>query len=335
MTSKEWQQSLKAYAKADHRKVTIQLLNTVLPYIGLLGIIFYLGSIGVSFWILGPLSIIASALMVRIFIFFHDCTHQSFVRKTKGNDRIGKILGFFVFTAYEPWKKEHSIHHGAVGNLQRRGVGDVWTLTSKEYEASSHFRRFIYRLFRNPAFLFILAPVFLFVVLQRIPKTSSKKKEKKNIWMTNGALLAYGIIMSLIFGWQTFVLYQLLIITIASSAGVWLFYVQHQFEDVYWANSDEWNLADAALQGSTYYKLPALFEWVSGYIGYHHIHHLNARIPNYNLKACYNNIPELQKTKTVTLKDSFKLAALEIYDEKRQKLVSYRTYKRSKLGFNI
>lgn len=327
MSRKEWNESLKKYARADHRKVTIQLLNTVLPYMVLLGAIFYMASIGVSFLILGPLSIVAAGFMVRIFIFFHDCTHQSFVASSRANDIIGKILGVLVFTAYEPWKKEHSIHHSSVGNLDRRGVGDIWTLTIEEYESASKFKRFIYRLFRQPAFLFTVAPVFLFIVLQRIPKGDAGKKERKNIFLTNLVLLTYGGFMSFIFGWQAFVLYQVLVVAVAASAGVWLFYVQHQFEEVYWESGHEWDLVEAALKGSTFYKLPIVFEWVSGYIGYHHIHHLNARIPNYNLKECYNDIHALQSIKTVTLMESFKLAALEFYDEKRKVLITYKQYK--------
>lgn len=330
MSRKEWNESLKTYAKPNHNKVTLQLLNTVIPYIVLLGTILYLSSIGTSFLLLLPLSIGAAAMMVRIFIFFHDCTHQSFVASSKGNAFFGKILGFLVFTPYEAWKKEHSIHHSSVGNLDKRGVGDIWTLTIEEYEASSKAKRFIYRLFRNPAFLFSIAPVFLFVVLQRIPKKDASKKEVKNTILTNVALIIYSVVLSLLFGWQTYVLYQTLIIATASAAGVWLFYVQHQFEEVYWESSKEWDLVDAALKGSTFYKLPIVFEWVSGYIGYHHIHHLNARVPNYNLKACYKSIKPLQNTKTVTLFESFRLGALHFYDEKRKVMITYKQLKKQR-----
>lgn len=327
MSQKEWNQSLKAYAAPSYRKALIQLINTVLPYLAVMGTIFYLGSLGAGFMVLGPLSVLAAGFMVRIFILFHDCTHQSFVKKGKENDAIGKILGILVFTAYEPWKKEHSIHHGAVGNLERRGVGDIWTMTIEEYQTSSLYKRFLYRLFRHPAFLFTVAPVFLFTILQRIPKKSATKKEVKNIWFTNLLLILMGVGLSAVFGWKTVVLYQVLTVAIASSAGVWLFYVQHQFEEVYWEKGEEWDLAEAALKGSTFYKLPLVFEWISGYIGYHHIHHLNARIPNYNLKSCYREIHELQNIKTVTLLESFKLAALEFYDEKRKRLITYRQYR--------
>lgn len=328
MSQKEWNRALKSYAEPDHKKAKVQILNTVLPYLIITGLIFYFGSKGVGFLVLGPMAVVAAGFMVRIFILFHDCTHQSFVKTSKGNDLIGKILGILVYTAYEPWKKEHSIHHGAVGNLDRRGVGDIWTLTTDEYKASPVYRRFLYRLFRHPAFLFTVAPVFLFTILQRIPKKTATSREVKNIWMTNLVLLVLGIGLSLLFGWKTVVLYQLLTIAVASSAGVWLFYVQHQFEEVYWEKGEDWDVAEAALKGSTFYKLPLVFEWISGYIGYHHIHHLNARIPNYNLKPCYKEIHELQQIKTVTLLESFKLAALEFYDEKAKRLITYRQYRK-------
>ncbi len=179
MSRKEWNTSLKEYATPDNKKVALQLFNTVIPYILLLGTIFYLGSIGTSFLILLPMSVVAAGLMVRIFIFFHDCTHQSYVATSKGNDLIGNILGTMVFTPYQAWKKEHSIHHSSVGNLDKRGVGDIWTLTTEEYEASPKHKRFLYRLFRNPAFLFTIAPVFLFIVLQRIPKSDATKKRSQ------------------------------------------------------------------------------------------------------------------------------------------------------------
>jgi omega-6 fatty acid desaturase (delta-12 desaturase) len=330
MTNKEWYMLLKGYAEADHKKVTIQLLNTLIPYIVLTLGTFYLGSIGVPYLALLPLNIIGAGLMVRLFIFFHDCTHQSFVASKKGNDIIGTILGVFVFTAYEPWKKEHSIHHGAVGNLERRGVGDIWTLTTSEYEDLKWYKQFLYRLFRHPAFLFTVAPVFLFVVLQRIPKKTAGKKEVRSIILTNLLLAAYVIGMIAIFGPAAFILNQLTIIALASSAGVWLFYVQHQFEEVYWENGEEWDIVAAALQGSTFYKLPLVFEWVSGYIGYHHIHHLNAHIPNYNLKPCYQAFDSLKEIKTVTLMESFKLANLSFYDENERQMITYRQYKERK-----
>lgn len=330
MSRKEWNQLLKKYAQADHHKVAWQLINTLIPYVAMLFGIFYFASQGTSFLILIGPTIIAAGLMVRLFIFFHDCTHGSFVATAKGNDFFGNLLSLFVFTPYVQWKIEHSIHHSTVGNLDERGIGDIWTMTVGEYEASSKPKRFIYRLFRHPAFLFTIAPVFKFVVLNRLPKVRRGSKEVKNYWHLNIALGLYSALMIYLFGWQGFLLYQLLIVAMASSGGLWLFYVQHQFEEVYWADEDEWDLVEAALKGSTYYKLPAVLEWFTGYIGYHHIHHLNARIPNYHLQTCYKEIIELQHIKTVTLGESFKLATLALYDEKRHQLMTYAEYARLK-----
>jgi len=334
MSRKEWNIYLKDYAKANHNKVIIQMLNTVLPYMLILVSIFYLGSQGVKFVILLPMSIVAAALMVRTFIFFHDCTHQSYLSSSKGNQILGNFLGILVFTPYEAWKKEHNIHHGTVGNLDEKGVGDIWTMTLTEYEAAPKFNKLIYRIFRNPAFLFTIAPVFLFTVLQRFPKKTATKKERSNYLQVNTILLVYATSFSLLFGWQVFITYQLLVLTMAASAGVWLFYVQHQFEEVYWEGKEDWDLVDAALEGSSFYKLPGILEWISGYIGYHHIHHLNARIPNYNLKACYNSNIKLQDTKTVRFFESFKLAFLFIYNENIKRMMTYKTYKSYKAQNN-
>ncbi len=331
MNRKEWQALLKPYAKSDHRKVVIQILNTVIPYILLLGSIFTLASRGVAFgWLLGP-SIIAAGLMVRIFIFFHDCTHGSFTSSKKWNNLLGNFFSFFIFTPYIQWKVEHSIHHSTVGNLDERGAGDIWTITTEEYERSSRGKKFVYRLFRHPAFLFTVAPIFKFVVIQRFPKNYTGKKEKANYRKLNIVLFLYSAVMVSLFGWKAYFLYQLLVVGIAASAGIWLFYVQHQFEEVYWAEDEEWDLMEAALAGSTYYKLPPILEWFTGYIGYHHIHHLSARIPNYHLKACYDAIPELQNGKTVTVPESLHLALLTFYDEGSKRLITYRQYRQMKL----
>lgn len=331
MNRKEWQQKLKPFASSNRRSVTWQILNTVVPYIALLMGIFYLSSRGVSFLVLMVPSIVAAGLMVRIFIFFHDCTHGSFVSSKKWNDFYGNLFSFFAFTPYIQWKVEHSRHHSTVGNLDERGIGDIWTMTTEEFEGSSFGMKVWYRLFRHPAFLFTIAPVFKFVVLQRFPKNLSGAQEKSNYRKLNIALAIYSVAMVVLFGWKTYLLYQLFVVAIASSAGLWLFYVQHQFEDVYWAEEGEWDLLEAALQGSTYYKLPGILEWFTGYIGYHHIHHLNARIPNYQLKACYNQIPELRVGKTVTIGESLHLAFLTFYDKSTQKLITYRQYKALRL----
>ncbi|MBC7958321.1 MAG: fatty acid desaturase [Vallitaleaceae bacterium] len=324
MSRHEWNNYLSQYAKPDHKKAVIQIADTLLPYILLLGLSTYLVHIQAAWWIVAPLMILSAGFMVRLFILFHDCTHDSFTKSKKWNQILGTIFGIFAFTSFASWKKEHGIHHGTVGNLEKRGTGDVWTLTVSEYQAAHWSKKAIYRIFRNPIFLFGVAPFFLFAIINRMPKFKGDRKTWISFFLNNSGIVLVGLIFSIIFSFQAYLVTQLIVIAIASSMGVWLFYVQHQFEEVYWENDEKWNSIDAALKGSTFYKLPFIFEWISGSIGYHHIHHLNLRIPNYHLKACYLNNNELKKVKTVTLISSLPLAFLQFYDEKKKALVSYR-----------
>lgn len=324
MSRKEWNASLKTYAIPSYKKAINQILNTVVPYFVLLVLTLYSFKQGLPYIVTGFLSLAAAFLMVRIFIMFHDCTHGSFTKSKKLNSILGYVFGVISFTPFESWKKEHGIHHGAVGNLDKRGTGDIWTLTIEEYNSKKWYVKGLYRLFRNPLFLFGIAPFFLFLVLNRIPLKASTKKEVISYMTTNLGIVIIGTVFSLLFGFKTYGIMQFIILFIASSIGVWLFYVQHQFEEVYWEDGENWNSIDAALQGSTFYKLPILFEWLSGYIGYHHIHHLNSKIPNYNLKQCYMERYELKKVKTINVRESIPLAFLQIYDKKNKRLVSFK-----------
>lgn len=326
MNKKEWNNKLRPYSQANNKKAIIQLINTFLVYLILFtGTIFYQSEYGFGLFTI-PLTLISGLFMVRTFILFHDCTHLSFVTSKKANQRLGFLLGVFAFSDYKAWQSDHNIHHGSVGNLDRRGVGDVWTLTIDEYQGKSRFIKAIYRLFRHPLFLFTVAPFFLFFVLHRLPKKDVAKAVNRSVWLTNLAIVVVGVSFSLVFGWSAYVIIQLLTLFFASSIGVWLFYVQHQFEEVYWEEGVAWNSVDAALMGSTFYKLPVVLEWMSGYIGYHHIHHLNSRIPNYYLKACSKDVTELTNAKTVTFFESLHLAFLQIYDENTKRLISFRQY---------
>lgn len=324
MSRKEWNASLKTYAMPSYKKAINQIVNTVVPYFIMLALTLVSFNQGLPIIVTGFSAIVAGLLMVRVFIMFHDCTHGSFTENKKLNSILGFVFGVMTFTPFESWKKEHGIHHGAVGNLDKRGTGDIWTLTIEEYSSKKWYVKGLYRLFRNPLFLFGVAPFFLFLVLNRIPSKSSTKKEVSSYMLTNLGIVVVGAVFSLIFGFKAYAIMQFVILFTASSAGVWLFYVQHQFEEVYWEDGDDWNSVDAALQGSTFYKLPVVFEWFSGYIGYHHIHHLNSKIPNYNLKQCYMDHHELKKVKTVNFRESIHLAFLQIYDKKNKRLVSFR-----------
>jgi len=274
------------------------------------------------------LAFVASGFVVRIFILFHDCTHQSFFKSSTANAIWGHVFGIMSFTPYYTWQLEHSIHHGTVGNLDRRGVGDIWTMTVTEYENSSRPKRLWYRVYRNPAFLFLVSPFALFAVLNRIPSAGARRKDHLSYLVTNAGIITIFIVTWLTIGLKYYLAIQLPILYFASIMGVWLFFVQHQFDEVYWSSDSEWDIVKAALDGSSYYKLPLVLEWFSGYIGYHNIHHLNSRIPNYKLKTCYNDVHKLFDEKRITMLESFRLAFLELYDEKTRKMISIRRFKR-------
>jgi len=317
-----WREIVAKYQQPSLVRALWQIVNTLVPY-GLLWYLMYL-SLSVSYWLTLPLAALAGAFLVRIFIIFHDCGHGSFFKSRVANDVVGFIAGMFTFTPYYHWRWEHFIHHASAGDLDRRGAGDIWTLTVQEYLESSRGRRFAYRLARNPIVLFILAPLFLFVVRERFPSARAKKRDRHSVYWMNLALACMAVGLSALYGIKAYVLIQLTAMMVAGSAGVWLFYVQHQFEGVYWERGDDWDYTSAGLQGSSFYKLPKILQWFSGNIGYHHIHHLSPRIPNYNLERCHKADPLFQKVKPVTLFSSMKSFTFRLWDEQRKKLVGYR-----------
>ncbi len=298
-----------------------QLLNTIVPYTAL----WYLmhRSLAVSIWLTVPLALLAGGFLVRIFIIFHDCTHGSFFKSRLANECVGCLTGLLCFTPFYRWRYEHSIHHASAGDLDRRGTGDVWTMTVQEYLEASRWKRRAYRLARNPFILFVIAPLVLFLVLERLPTSKGSRRERISVHATNVALALMLVGLSCVFGWKTYLLLQLAAVMVASSAGVWLFYVQHQFEGVYWERGEDWDYEKAALQGSSYYKLPRILQWFSGNIGFHHIHHLSPRIPNYHLEKCHRSEPLFQTVKPVTLLSSLKALKFRLWDERRRKMVGY------------
>jgi omega-6 fatty acid desaturase (delta-12 desaturase) len=317
----DWKDVVIKYQKPSAGRAICQLVNTLVPYIGL-WVSIYL-SLSVSYWLVVPLAVLAAGFLVRVFIIFHDCGHGSFFKSPLANQIWGAITGVLTFTPYRHWRWEHAIHHSSSGDLDRRGTGDVWTLTVQEYLEASRWKRFSYRLARNPLVLFVLAPMFLFLCWQRIPNPKSSGRERRSIYWTNLALAGMVAGMVWFFGWKEYLVIQLAILAMAGSAGVWLFYVQHQFEGVYWERGDNWDYATAALKGSSFYKLPKVLQWFSGNIGFHHIHHLSPRIPNYYLEKCHRAEPLFQTVKPVTLLSSFKSFTFRLWDEQRRKLVGY------------
>lgn len=327
MLTKNWRQKLMPYAQADNKKAWSQILNTLVPYFALVALMAGGIYLNIPYILVLLLSIPTAGFMVRAFILFHDCTHLSFFKTKKANQIAGHLLSIIAFTPYTVWQSEHNAHHGAVGNLDQRGIGDVWTMTVEEYLKCSKFEQFRYRLYRHPAFLFFVAPFFLFAVLNRLPskheftKKSAVQAHKKSLLFTNTGLLLIAVGVSFTLGLKYYLLIQIPVLFFASVMGVWLFFVQHQFDEVYWERHEQWDIVQAALEGSSFYQLPAVLDWFSGYIGYHHIHHLNPRIPNYHLKPCDRDINEFKASKTITLFESFKMALLNLYDEKTGQLI--------------
>ncbi len=317
----DWKKIVVRYQTPSTGRAIWQILNTLVPYAALWYLMYL--SLAVSYWLLVPLAMLAGAFMVRAFIIFHDCGHGSFFKSQRANHIWGAITGVLTFTPYYHWRWEHSIHHSSSGDLDRRGTGDVWTMTVQEYLESSRWRRFSYRLVRNPFILFVIAPLFLFLVWQRIPNRKASLRERLSVYWTNLALLVIAGGLLWAFGWKAYLLIQLIVLMVAGSSGVWLFYVQHQFEGVYWERGENWDYATAALQGSSFYKLPKLLQWFSGNIGFHHIHHLSSRIPNYHLQKCHDAEPLFQTVKPITLFASFKSFTFRLWDEQRRRLVGY------------
>ena len=320
-----WKEIVKRHQQPSTLRAVWQIVNTLVP-LGALWYLMYL-SLSVSWWLIIPLAILAGAFLVRVFIIFHDCGHGSFFKSRLANDIVGFITGLLTFTPFYQWRWDHAIHHATSGHLDKRGTGDLWTLTVEEYLASSRWRRFSYRLARNPFVLFVLAPVVVLLVKQRFPSTGANKRERESVQWMNLALLGMAVGLSAIFGVGPYLIIQATALTVAGSAGFWLFYIQHQFEGVYWEREQEWDYAAAALKGSSFYKLPRILQWFTGNIGYHHIHHLSARIPNYNLERCHKAHLMFQDVKPITLLASLQSLKYRLWDEQRKKLVGYRHLK--------
>jgi acyl-lipid omega-6 desaturase (Delta-12 desaturase) len=317
-----WKQVVARYQQPVLWRALWQAANTLIPYAALWYLMHL--SLAVSWWLTLPLAVLAGGFLVRAFIIFHDCGHGSFFKAPAANHILGAITGVMTFTPYYHWRWEHAIHHASAGDLDRRGTGDVWTLTVREYLESSRWKRFAYRLARNPVVLFVLAPLFLFLVAQRVPAFKAPLRERYSVYWTNLGVGAIAAGLIWIFGLKAYLIIQLTMLMTAGSAGVWLFYVQHQFEGVYWERGDQWDYATAALKGSSFYKLPKVLQWFSGSIGFHHIHHLSPRIPNYSLEKCHFAEPLFQTVKPVTLVSSLKSLTFRLWDEQRRKLVGYR-----------
>ena len=322
---KRWQEIVARYAHSDLRRSLWQVINTLVPYFAL----WYLmiRSVEISYWLTLGLAIPAAGFLMRTFIIFHDCGHGSFFKSQKANNALGIFTGLLNFTPYYRWKHDHAIHHATAGDLDRRGVGDVYTMTVKEYLAAPWWKKTGYRIMRNPFAMFLVGPLLVFVVTQRIPAAKMGKRELASVWWTNFALVAIIGLLCWLIGWKTYLLVQLPVLMISTTFGIWLFYVQHNFDPTYWDHHEGWEFVKAGMQGSSYYKLPAVLQWFTGNIGFHHIHHLSAKIPNYYLPKCYDENPVFH-VRPMTFGPSLKSLFLRLYDEEQKMLVGWRALKK-------
>ena len=313
---------LSHYQGGDDRYSMLQMTSTLFLYI-VLWVLMVL-SLQVSYLLTLALSIIAASFLVRIFIFFHDCGHNSFFSSIKANRIAGFFLGVLVFTPSLQWWHSHAIHHASSGKLDKRGIGDVDTMTVSEFRNSTSFKRAWYRFFRHPFTLLVLGPFFSFIIIQRLPLPHFGKKENLNVLWTNLAILALAAGISLVIGFKAYLMIQIPVMVLAGAAGIWLFYVQHQFAGVYWARKKDWNYVSSALLGASYYNLPGVLQYISGSIGFHQIHHLSPRIPNYKLAAAYRNNPVIQQwTQSIGLGESLQFINLKLWDEDNRQLIGF------------
>lgn len=310
-----------AFEQTNTRSSIWQLINTLGPLL-LLWYAAYL-SLSISYWLTLPISIVAAGFVIRTFIIFHDCGHQSFFKSKRANDFVGTITGVITLCPYQQWKNTHAIHHATSSNLDKRGTGDMWVLTIEEYVAAGFWQRLAYRFYRNPLVMFVLGPIYIFLISYRFNRKGAKRKEKINTHVTNISIVVVYALLCWAIGWEAFVLVQAPVFFVSGMLGIWLFYVQHQFEESYFEHDEEWSYVNAAVEGSSYYKLPAVLQWITGNIGFHHVHHLSPKVPNYHLEEAHNATPPLQKATTITIGTSLKSLRFRLWDEQHKTFVSF------------
>jgi acyl-lipid omega-6 desaturase (Delta-12 desaturase) len=295
---------------------------TFAPYLALTVATMFLVKMGHP-WLAVPVLVAASLFLVRVFIVFHDCCHGSFLASRRASRAVGYAAGLLTLTPFDEWRRSHAEHHAGVGDLDRRGVGDVWTMTVAEYLEAPRWKRLSYRGFRNPIIMLGIGPALLFVFGNRWPLSRDGRKERLSVHVTNGGIAITLVVAHLTIGLPIFLVTQIPTAVLGATFGVWLFYVQHQFENVYWARRPAWEPLRAALEGSSYYKLPAVLQWLTGSIGLHHIHHVQPRIPFYNLQRCQDAIPLFQAVPPLTIRRSLHSLRLRLVDEERRRMVTW------------
>jgi acyl-lipid omega-6 desaturase (Delta-12 desaturase) len=317
-----WRELLAPYARPSTPRSAIDLATSVVPYLLLTALIAWLAPHSV----LGALALapLAGGFLLRSYIIFHDCAHGSFLRRKQTNVWLGRALGLLVYSDFDSWRHSHAVHHATAGDLDRRGTGDVPTLTVDEYNSRPPIGRLGYWLFRHPLVMFVLGPIWALVISPRLVKRAQRPRIRRSIILTNVAvaLMVTGLIFLL--GWQTYLIAIWPAALVAGAAGVFLFYVQHQFEDVYWESGETWSYDDAALKGSSYLQLPKILQFFTGNIGFHHVHHLSARIPNYNLQRAHDDHAVFRSVPTLTLSSALPTVRLKLWDETTGRLVTFR-----------
>jgi omega-6 fatty acid desaturase (delta-12 desaturase) len=315
---------LRAFERPSTARAAWQLVNTLVPYLASLALMVLMLRRGWPWWSTLLVAVPASGFMVRLFVLMHDCIHHSFLPSRRAERLLGGALGVLVFTPCGNWGHEHLLHHATSGDLDRRGRGDHWTMTVAEYLAAPRAQRWQYRLTRQPALMLLFGPLFVFLIANRIPPRGGSPARVRSVLLTNLGLAAIVLAASATIGLRAYLLVQLPVLFLAGVWGIWLFYVQHQFEPSYWSRSDAWEAVPAALRGSSYFRLPKVLQWFSANIGLHHVHHLRPRIPNYRLQRCHDATPALRAVPPLTLRGSLRCGGLALWDEHREVFVSFR-----------
>ena len=313
------------YQRPSRLRSNWQLVNSILPYFGLLVAMYF--SLAISYWLTLAIAVIAAGFLVRIFILFHDCCHRSLFKSRKANSVWGVITGIISFTPYQLWQRKHNIHHETSGDLDMRGEGDVWMMTVKEYKEASVGTRLKYRFYRNPLVLLILGPLQMLLIQNRFSPRNATRSDRISVWVTNLGMLLMFIAAAFTIGVKAYILIQLPVYWLAGAGGIWLFYVQHQYEDVYWEHHEKWDRIAASLDGSSFYRLPLVLRWFSGNIGFHHVHHLSSQIPNYYLPLCSDDLMRLRPVRPLSFWRSLKSLRHRLWDEDEKRLVRFRHLK--------
>lgn len=318
---RDWIKILQSYRHPNPKRSIVEIVVTLVPFAAL-WIAAWL-ALEVSYALTLLFAVPAALLLVRVFIIQHDCGHGAFFRKKRTNDWLGRLLGVLTMTPYDVWRRAHAIHHATSGNLDHRGVGDIDTLTVEEYLALPRWRRWMYRAYRHPLIMFVVGPSYIFLLDQRLPtgQMTDGWRPWASAMLTNLGIAAAAVLIAHFIGWKALLVVHLPIVVMAASVGVWLFYIQHQFEDTYWAEAHEWDQKEAALLGSSHYDLPPVMKWFSGNIGIHHVHHLYSKIPFYRLPEVLRDFPELADVRRVTFWESLPYAKLRLWDQRTKRLM--------------